>query len=170
METRRLVASLAAGSTRHLKETRKALVQIGEPAVAPLLDALRAPEEQVRWEAVKTLAEIRSPSAANGLVDALTDPDGGVRWLAAEGLVYVGPTSLDPLLYALLQYSHSVWLREGAHHAIRALNQGQLAPVLTPVIRALEGVLPAISVLTPAARALETLRREGLAPVRATRR
>ncbi len=160
-EARRLIGSLGTGSTRQLKETRAALVGIGELAVGPLLHALRSPQEQVRWEAVKALAEIRSPSAAEGLVAALIDEDGGVRWLAAEGLVYVGPTAIEPLLHALLEHSESVWLREGAHHALRGLNRNHIAPTLTPVIRALESVLPAISVLAPAADALDELRRKG---------
>ncbi|MGH2632982.1 MAG: HEAT repeat domain-containing protein [Tepidiformaceae bacterium] len=155
--TSALIADLSGTAQRSARHARELLVKLGEPAVPPLVDALRAPDPRVRWEAAKALAQIASPAnahshaAAKALVDALLDEEPGVRWLAAEGLIFLGRASLDPLLHALLQSSDKVWLREGAHHVLRVIGRGELAAAIEPVIKALEGIVPAIAVL-PAAR------------------
>ena len=155
--TAELIGDLNGLAHRSARHARRLLVKLGEASVPPLVDALRDHDPRVRWEAAKALAEIASPAnahskaAAKALVDALEDEEPGVRWLAAEALVFLGRASLDPLLHALLRDSGSVWLREGAHHVLRVIGRGEVAPAIEPVLRALEGVVPAIAVL-PAVR------------------
>lgn len=163
MVTLALIRELAGTSRRPARQARALLVGRGEAVVPPLVTALRDFDPRVRWEAAKALAELASPAnvhsaaAAKALVDALQDDEPGVRWLAAEALIFLGRASLDPLLHALLRESDSVWLREGAHHVLRVIGRGALAPAIEPVVHALEGVVPAIAVLAAARDALAAL-------------
>jgi hypothetical protein len=120
----KLIADLSSSDREERENARLALVSIGHPAVMPLVKQLRSPEKWTRWEAAKTLAEMRDPSAAPILVDSLTNSDPNIRWLAAEGLIALGRMSLAPLLSTLTQYSGSILLAEGAHHVLHDLYTG----------------------------------------------
>lgn len=158
-----LITALRGTAPQPPYTARQQIVKMGDQAVPALTEALRDPDPRLRWEVAKALAEIASPEhtasieAGKALVTALEDNEPGVRWLAADALVAMGPASLDPLLHGLLQRSESVWLREGAHHVLHFFAQGTLAPVIKPIIEALDGVLPAISVLPPVKQALDQL-------------
>lgn len=140
------------------RQAREDLAASGEAAIPVLTALVDDPAPEVRWEATHALADMHRQAAAPLLVAELIDDDGGVRWLAAEGLVALGQQSLEPLLHALLERSESVWLRDGAHHILRALlRHGQLPAPAIRVLVALEGREPAIGVLQPAAAALKHL-------------
>ena len=146
------------GIVRH--KARQTLTSIGKQAVRPLIPLLKDPNDDVRWEAAKALAEIADARAASELVATLEDHNFGVRWLAAEGLIALGDDALIPLLEALRKRSDSVWLREGAHHVLHDLSKGDLdlKDLVAPVIAGLEGVDPEVEVLEPANAALDELR------------
>jgi HEAT repeat protein len=152
-----LVADLASQDELVRTEARQTLVGMREPAVSPLIEALRDPRSQVRWEASKTLGEIANPTAAPALVRALRDDEFGVRWLAAEGLIALGPRGLEPLLRALIGRSDSVWLRQGAHHVLHDLAKGELKETLQPVVAALQGLEPSLEAPRAARTALDAL-------------
>ena len=156
-----LVAELGDSNGLARQHAREALVAIGQPAVPALITALASPHAQVRWEAAKGLSEIATPEAAPGLVAALEDRDFSVRWLAAEGLVAIGHRSLEPLLAALVERGDHQWLREGAHHALKALSKRGSCEALAPVLAALEGVEPELVVPPAAKEALKALRSDG---------
>jgi HEAT repeat protein len=143
------------GLTR--EEARKCFISMGSVSVPPLLRLVADPSHRVRWEATKALVQISDPAAAPAFVRALEDDTFGVRWLAAEGLIRLGAPSITPLLEALIQRSHSVWLREGAHHVLLSLVEHGLRDHLEPVIEALEGLEPALTVPEAAERALKRL-------------
>lgn len=144
------------GPTR--QRARLSLVAIGQPAVASLVEALAVQNENVRWEAAKALSQIGGPAAAPAQVQALEDENFSVRWLAAEGLIAAGRDGLEPLLRALVGRSHSVWLREGAHHVLHTLASDEnLHTLLTPVLRALDDLEPALEVPVAAEKALKAL-------------
>ncbi|MGE5530638.1 MAG: HEAT repeat domain-containing protein [Bacteroidota bacterium] len=138
------------GATR--QASREQLVAMGEPAVAGLIALLAAGENQTRWEAAKALSEIHSPSAAGALVTALEDREFGVRWLAAEGLHATGAAAIPPLLQALCEHPGSLWLHEGAHHVLKGVTDLRVSRTIAPVLAALEGVEPQLTV-GPAAQA-----------------
>jgi HEAT repeat protein len=140
---------------------RRALEAIGPAATPSLIPVLDSADPITRWEAAKALASIADPASAPTLVQGLMDGDGSIRWLAAEGLIHIGSPALPPLLHALIQSSGSAWLRDGAHHVLRSLLNDDLAPVLAPVIHALEGTAPDIAVMPAASHALQAL---GLRP------
>lgn len=110
-----LIAALSDADAVERQKARAALVEIGADAVPSLIQLLSDPRIHSRWEAAKTLGQIRDPQAAPVLVAALEDQDFDVRWLAAEGLIALRCAGLRPLLRALIQHPDSEWLREGAH-------------------------------------------------------
>jgi HEAT repeat protein len=153
-----LVGALASPDGVLRQNARAALVALGAAAVPRLVEALACSSDQVRWEAAKALAEISSPAAAAALVRALEDDNGGVRWVAAEGLIALGREGLEPLLRALIERSHSPWLRQGAHHVLRMLARRGYEQVVAPVLAALEGAGPALEAPIAAVQALDALR------------
>jgi len=134
-----LIKDLASKNGQTREAARKALVAIGRPAVASLLSLLDNSNHQVRWEAAKTLGEIKDPAAIDGLLQALIDVQFDVRWLAAEGLVALGTQAVIPLLQTLskMQEEDSGFLRDGAHHVLHAIT-GDLQDAIKPVLAALE--------------------------------
>jgi HEAT repeat protein len=154
---RSLIADLASQDELVRTEARQTLVGMREPAVFPLIQALRNPRRQVRWEAAKSLSEIANPTAAPALVKALRDPEFSVRWLAAEGLIALGPKGLAPLLRALIERSDSVWVRQGGHHVLHDLAKGELKETLQSVVAALQGLEPSLEVPRAARAALDAL-------------
>jgi len=141
------------------EKARLSLVYIGEPAVAPLIDALSDRRKNLRWEAARALSDIASSTAVPALVTALQDKDFDVRWLAAQGLIAIGCEAVVPLLEALLEYSDSVWLRQGAHHVLHDLEDDELEKILEPVMAALESLDPEVEVPLAAKVALYSLTR-----------
>ena len=139
---------------------RHGLVRMGAPAVGPLVEALGSSDEHVRWEAAKALGEIADPAAAPALIAALDDQRFAVRWLAAEGLIALKREGVAALLRALMTASwDNVWLREGAHHVLRSQLGAAFGCHLAPVVAALEGLEPSVTVPASAYHALEALDR-----------
>lgn len=161
-----LIATLAGNDSLARPLARESLVDIGRPAVTPLMEALAAPDSNyhLRWEAAKALSELEDPEAAPALVIALEDDSFGVRWLAAEGLISLGRDGLAPLLRALVQRSDSAVLREGAHHVLRMLAGDGLYAEVAPVLDALEDIEPSLEVPLAAHAALDALKEGNSAP------
>jgi HEAT repeat protein len=139
------------------QRARRALVALGVPVIPHLVKALRSKKQWVRWEAAKALGEIRDPAATRALVAALEDKMFDVRWLAAEGLIAIGPLAVVPLLRALIRHPDSLWMREGAHHALHDMKKGELDKILQPVIAALEEIDFQVLVPPAAQAALEEI-------------
>jgi HEAT repeat protein len=154
-----LLVQIASHSGVERKRARERLVALGRPAVAPLIEALADDRNVVRWEAAKAFTELHDPRAAPALVRGLEDSDGDVRWLAAEALVGLGRAGLKPLLEALMQHADSVDLRDGAHHVLHSLRNGELADLAEPVLESLEGAEPELAVPFRAEIALQALMR-----------
>jgi HEAT repeat protein len=153
-----LIGALASRDVLARDRARYTLVQIGQRAVVPLIAALDDADGIVRWEAAQALGQIRDPAAAPALIAALNDQRFDVRWLAARGLIALGRDGIAPLLRSLEQGAwDDVWLREGAHHILRAQIGGPLGLIIAPVVAALEGMEPSITVPIAAYNALSAL-------------
>ncbi|MFC2017729.1 HEAT repeat domain-containing protein [Chloroflexota bacterium] len=139
-------------------KAREALVTQGKVAVPPLIEAMKNRHDWTRWEAVKTLADIRDSTATRALIDALEDHEFSIRWLAAEGLINIGSSSMEPLLKALIDRPRSSWLKEGAHHVLHDLREPKLRPLLKTVISAIEDVDSNLKVPIAAKSALDVIR------------
>lgn len=154
-----LIAALSSHDVLARTRARQALVEMGAPVVDQLIVALDSPNHTTRWEAAKALGEIAEPRAAPALIAALDDGRFDVRWLAATGLIALRDDSLIPLLEALVQAPWGKgYLHEGAHHILRAQLGGAYATTIAPVVSALEGSEPSLTVPLAAYRALGTLR------------
>ena len=103
------------------QKARIALVTLGSPAVDYLAELATHPEDKIRWEAVKGLGQIMDPITAPLLINALEDENTAIRWLAAEGLIRLKKNGLIPLLESLIGQKLTVYLREGAHHILKAM-------------------------------------------------
>lgn len=103
------------------------------------------------------LGQIRDATVAAALVRRLEDDYLDVRWLAGQGLVALGRDGLVALLRAMMEEPASVRRREGAHHVLRILAQRGQADVVGPVLAAIEGVQPGLTVPLAAHAALHKL-------------
>jgi HEAT repeat protein len=159
--TTELIAQLASHSGMERQHARETLVRMGEAAIGPLMAALAADRTVVRWEAAKAFTELHAPEAAPALVKALADDDGDVRWLAAEALIGLREIALAPLFESLMARTDSIELRKGAHHVLRALNDGDLADIVGPALKTLEHYEPELAVPFSAEAALAKLKKRG---------
>lgn len=141
-----LVAALASTDGTLRQASRKKLVGIGRDAVLPLIVALQADRPHVCWEAAKALGQIGDPSAATALVESMTNPDEDVSWVAAESLVDLGNAALVPVLIGLLKHARFNRFRIGAHHVLNSLKLAEPNRLLDPVLAALDGPSPELSV------------------------
>ena len=137
-----LIVDLGVQSATIRERAHSTLVEMGKPAVRPLLEALTNSTEYGRGQAAKALGEIGDLAAAPALVKALEDDKFDVRWLAARALVALGRDGLPALLRALIERPNSTWLREGAHHVLHDEGYKTWQKQLAPVMKALEGYVP----------------------------
>ena len=115
------------------------LVHRGEASIPALLETLKSPNAQKRWEVVRALGDIQTPAAPPAPCNTLLDKEFSVRWAATEGLVKSGRESLRPMLELFLKEFDSVWLREGVHHVLRVLkDRHQLRPPEIKLFEALD--------------------------------
>jgi HEAT repeat protein len=119
----------------------KALCGFGaeaKPVVPALIELLRDPSEEVRWNAALTLGKIGpgAQAAVPALIAALKDTDANVREHAAESLGQIGAearAAVPPLTATLKDSSPRV-----RRDAVRSLGQiGPAARDAVPTVRAL---------------------------------
>ncbi len=98
----------------------QALVELGTPAVDPLLDLLDDRHWVVRYRAAEALGLIGDQRAVKPLVDMLADEKDHVRYMAAKGLGRIGgPEEVDSLINALFDCNEFV--RRSAATALGAI-------------------------------------------------
>jgi HEAT repeat protein len=157
-EIKRYLRDLGSSNPDRVRAAREALAALGAPALEALIAVLQEEEDSLRWEAVKALRDLGDPRAAPLFIRLLLeDPNPGVRWLAAEGLLRLDETGLRALLEALVHHSDSPWLREGARHVLKALAARGHRTELLPVLEAMDGLEPALTVPPAAQRALDSI-------------
>lgn len=157
-EARRLAADLSDPNSQKRAEIREQIMALGNAALPALLEALSDSNANVRWQAAKALSQIHNPDTANDLMNAMEDEDYGVRWLAAEGLIGMGPASLEAVLQGLITCFSSVRMREGAQHVLHAMvDEGFHDEAVEKLLRALRTLAPAAEVAWDAEQAWEKL-------------
>lgn len=125
------------------------LVDIGTPAVLPLIAAIGDRSEQVRWQVGTALGEIGDKRAVEPLLTLLEDSDAEARVAAIEALVKIGDArAVEPLSRALKDSESIVRKR-----AAEALGRFGVARSVEPLAEALED--KDLDVQQAAARALE---------------
>lgn len=96
-----LIDSLKDEDLNVQKNCARALVDIGEPAVKPLIQALESKKWRVRWYVAEILGEIGDKAAVHPLIKLLQDENNGVRSNSLIALVLIGEASVNPLIKAL---------------------------------------------------------------------
>ncbi len=98
----------------------KALVNIGEPAVEPLIEALKDGNANFRYMAAEALEEIGDRRAVEPLIEALKDKDFTVRGMAASALGNIKDArAVEPLIKALKDEGRTV--RSSAAEALEKI-------------------------------------------------
>jgi HEAT repeat protein len=104
-------------------------VQIGVPAVEPLIAALKMNSFYVRKGAVESLVKIGDPRAVEPLIVALRDEDWLVRKAAAEALVrFSNPQAVEPLIACLGDDDYEV--RKAATLALEEIGKPAVEPLI----------------------------------------
>ncbi|QDT88777.1 HEAT repeat domain-containing protein [Gimesia algae] len=152
---------LGSTDSEERQTARRHLANTGEFAVPALITALGDSSEMLRWEAAKTLGEIRSPSAIPALIEMLKE-DFGVKWVAGDALIALSETAVPPLLKALIHETGLI--RDGACYVLHHLagENDNLRETLRPVVEALKSLDSSLMVPVEAEKALSQLSEPGL--------
>jgi HEAT repeat protein len=119
------------------KKARIALKLFGHKAVELLSELLVDKEKIIRWEAVKTLLEIRDPHSGSLFLLAIKDEEPDVRWVAAEGLISLGKSGVITILEGLISNIDSMNVRKGAHHVLKEFSKNNPSPELNKLLSTL---------------------------------
>lgn len=152
-----LLVNLSSVDAAVRGQARHDLVRLGTPTIVPLIQLLNSQSSDLRWEVTNTLSHMDNPIATNALITKLDDDRRGVRWLAANGLIAIGQPAIIPLLQALIADPADACLLQGAHHVLAALRTNAGTDALGPVVKALEGPIPAMEAQVAAYHAIEQL-------------
>lgn len=113
------------------------LVEIGEPAVEPLINLLKDEKWRVRYISAETLGEIGDSKAVEPLIDSLNDENNGVRSNSIIALVEIGKPSVEPLIDILDDNNwHMKW------QAAEALGEIGDKKAIQPLIKILNNENP----------------------------
>jgi HEAT repeat protein len=105
-------------AAKTMREQAKALRGLDDPIVVNLLaQALRDPDEFVRWAAVEALAWIKDDTTVPLLLEALHDKHWTVRLAVIRALIEIGDSNVTPALLETLNDQHTP-LREAAAEAL----------------------------------------------------
>ena len=97
-----LIAELTCGHDARAEAAAQALARLGPAYLPDLLRLAQHADADLRWWALRTLAEIEVPSAAAALTQALADSDPAVQQCAILGLGrQPTPDAIQPLLARL---------------------------------------------------------------------
>jgi len=139
-ELQALIGELTSGDDQRAEASVRCLRQYGSnalPAITPLLDASEA---DIRWWAVRLLAEIREDETPLLLIKALQDEDSSVRQCAALAISRQGDERAVPALIQSLSETDSLMVRLAAN-ALVAIGAAAVPALLdllrdgTPVTR-----------------------------------
>jgi len=97
-----ILDELSCGEDERAEAALSHLAIWGPEVVEPLRERLFNPEAEVRWWAVRALAEINDDRVPGLLARALSDPDKGVRWCAGLALRTHPSAQVAPTLLPLL--------------------------------------------------------------------
>jgi hypothetical protein len=106
-----LLQQLTCGQDDLAEQAARQLARFGEEAVLPLLELFNSEDSDLRWWALRALADIPSPSSKTALIQGLHDPDLSVRQCAALGLRVQPTFEAVPHLIPLLADADSLLAR-----------------------------------------------------------
>jgi HEAT repeat protein len=118
------------GEYEQRRSASETLVQLGEEALPALIEATRAENPMVRWEAVNALGYIGSPKAIPAVLErVLIDTDVHTRWRSIWALGCINDGSAQSRLQKYLT-DDNPQKRWHAAVALSALGGGEAIPIL----------------------------------------
>jgi HEAT repeat protein len=115
-----IASEFTSGSDARAENAARMLAALGSQNLAVYNHLLSDVRIDVRWWAVRSLAEIQSPHASNLLLRSLQDPDVAVRQCAALALQRQPDPAASPQLIELLDSSDQLLSRLAADALISA--------------------------------------------------
>jgi HEAT repeat protein len=125
---------LSCGEDERAEEALSHLATWGSEAVEPLKERLSSTDVDVRWWAVRGLAEVHDERVPTILVRALSDPDKGVRWCAGLALRQHPSRTAIPALIGLLS-SDEALTRRLAGDALVAIGKEAIPELITTMLK-----------------------------------
>ncbi len=125
---------LSCGEDERAEAALPHLAAWGPEALQALQERLSSPEPDVRWWAVRGLAEMNDERVPELLVKALADPDMGVRWCAGVALRRQPSEKAVPALVEVLA-SEEALSRRLAGDALAAVGK----PAVEQLLKVLRG-------------------------------
>jgi HEAT repeat protein len=128
-----ILDELSCGEDERAEAALSHLSVWGPEVVEPLKERLSNPDAEVRWWAVRGLAEITDERVPALLVNALSDPDKSVRWCAGLALRNHPSEQAIPVLQQLLSDGDALTRRLAADALVAT--GGQAVPQLLDVMQ-----------------------------------
>lgn len=122
-DVQELIESLHSKDWTIIAKASEALKIIGEPAIEPLIAALKNDKDpQFRWIVASKLGDIGGSKAVEPLINAIeTDPVLDVRWHAVDSLGKIGDKAAISALNQLLN-DDAIYIRDAARKALIKIN------------------------------------------------
>jgi HEAT repeat protein len=127
---KQMLNGLISPDERRRKAARRRVQEMGPAMVPALIEAMRSPNENLRWEAVDSLGAIADPSAARAVLRrVLEDRDVHVRWRAIWAVTCVDDGRVVPALVKALRHRNptSAW---NAAVALSVFGRAEAVPKL----------------------------------------
>jgi HEAT repeat protein len=124
-----VLEELSCGEDERAEAALSHLAAWGPEATELLKTRLADPDPDVRWWAVRGLAEVQDERIPDLLVKALADPDQGVRWCAGLALRQHPSEKAVPALVAMLSDKEAL-TRRLAGDALVAIGKPAVPPLL----------------------------------------
>jgi len=128
-----LLSQLSCGDDEQAEQALSHLATWGSEAVDALEERLSHPEAEVRWWAVRALAETQDERVPGLLVQALADQDMGVRWCAGLAL-RLNPSPQASLALVGMLSDRDALTRRLAGDALVAIG-GEVVPQLLDLMQ-----------------------------------
>ena len=128
-----LLDELSCGDDERAEAALAHLASWGSEVVEHLSERLSNPEVDVRWWAVRALAEVQDSRIPELLIKALSDPDRAVRWCAGVALRQHPSVKAAPILLHLLSDNDAL-TRRLAGDALVAIGR-QVVPQLIELMQ-----------------------------------
>ncbi|WP_292389478.1 HEAT repeat domain-containing protein [Methanosarcina sp. UBA5] len=130
-----LIENFNAQDVNVKADSVKALVEAGEPAVKPLIQALSSKDPEIRENAAITLGKIKDERAIDPLIKLLTDEEWEVESAATNALVEIGKPAVEPLIKILQDENEDSFLQVKAIAVLAGIKDER---AIQPMIQALK--------------------------------
>ncbi len=128
-----LIATLLDDVSNQRQDAARVLIEFGDPAVEPLINALKNENYIIRQQAAMLLGKIGDTRAVEPLISAFKDVNVYVASYASNALVKIGEPAVEPLIAALQDEDWQVRVL-----AARALGKIGDARAVEPLVAARE--------------------------------